>query len=244
MEVEESSYVAVKLLCSLKEVYTFKELEELLGIPAQALWRYTSFSHFPERQTSRRIIEAIRSQSLVEKALQKALLGKQGVFEEWRLLFNPRVLNLIGYLAWRKLSDREVDLVLTYPERNAAIAAVLAEWLSAGVCIASERGRVSWGRLLTSQYLSSERGEIVYVHAPKDALEKDSKVLIVESVTASLEPLSALLSLVEQAKAHLSAVLVVLALSDGWVKTAEKLGVLNKVHVLMAKTPEGVKVLP
>jgi len=244
LEVEESSYVAVKLLCSLKEVYTFKELEELLGIPAQALWRYTSFSHFPERQTSRRIIEAIRSQSLVEKALQKALLGKQGVFEEWRLLFNPRVLNLIGYLAWRKLSDREVDLVLTYPERNAAIAAVLAEWLSAGVCIASERGRVSWGRLLTSQYLSSERGEIVYVHAPKDALEKDSKVLIVESVTASLEPLSALLSLVEQAKAHLSAVLVVLALSDGWVKTAEKLGVLNKVHVLMAKTPEGVKVLP
>lgn len=244
MEVEESSYVAVKLLCSLKEVYTFKELEELLGIPAQALWRYTSFSHFPERQTSRRIIEAIRSQSLVEKALQKALLGKQGVFEEWRLLFNPRVLNLIGYLAWRKLSDREVDLVLTYPERNAAIAAVLAEWLSAGVCIASERGRVSWGRLLTSQYLSSERGEIVYVHAPKDALEKDSKVLIVESTTASLEPLSALLSLVEQAKAHLSAVLVVLALSDGWVKTAEKLGVLNKVHVLMAKTPEGVKVLP
>jgi len=244
LEVEESSYVAVKLLCSLKEVYTFKELEELLGIPAQALWRYTSFSHFPERQTSRKIIEAIRSQSLVEKALQKALLGKQGVFEEWRLLFNPRVLNLIGYLAWRKLSDREVDLVLTYPERNAAIAAVLAEWLSAGVCIASERGRVSWGRLLTSQYLSSERGEIVYVHAPKDALEKDSKVLIVESTTASLEPLSALLSLVEQAKAHLSAVLVVLALSDGWVKTAEKLGVLNKVHVLMAKTPEGVKVLP
>jgi len=244
LEVEESSYVAVKLLCSLKEVYTFKELEELLGIPAQALWRYTSFSHFPERQTSRKIIEAIRSQSLVEKALQKALLGKQGVFEEWRLLFNPRVLNLVGYLAWRKLSDREVDLVLTYPERNAAIAAVLAEWLSAGVCIASERGRVSWGRLLTSQYLSSERGEIVYVHAPKDALEKDSKVLIVESTTASLEPLSALLSLVEQAKAHLSAVLVVLALSDGWVKTAEKLGVLNKVHVLMAKTPEGVKVLP
>ena len=39
MEVEESSYVAVKLLCSLKEVYTFKELEELLGVPAQALWR-------------------------------------------------------------------------------------------------------------------------------------------------------------------------------------------------------------
>ena len=42
MEAEESSYIAAKLLCGLKEAYTFKELEELLGIPGQALWRYTS----------------------------------------------------------------------------------------------------------------------------------------------------------------------------------------------------------
>jgi adenine phosphoribosyltransferase len=244
LEAEESSYIAAKLLCGLKEVFTFKELEELLGIPAQVLWRYTSFSHFPERQTSRKIIEAIRSQSLVEKALQRALLGKQGVLEEWRLLFNPRVLDLVGYLAWRKLADSEVDLVLTYPERNAAVAAILAGWFSAGVCVASERGRASWGKLLSSQYISSERDEVVYVHAPRDAVEKDSKVLIVESITANLEPLGALLSLVEQAKAHLSAVLVVLALSDGWVKTAEKLGVLDKVRVLMAKTPEGIRFLP
>ncbi|MEM0494160.1 MAG: hypothetical protein QXU72_02690 [Thermofilum sp.] len=240
MEAEESSYIAAKLLNGLKEAYTFKELEELLGIPAQVLWRYTSFAQFPERQTAKKILEGVRAQGLIEKTLQRAL-GRQSAFEEWRLLFNPRLLNIVGYLAWRKLSDVDVDVVLTFPEKNSALAAILGEWFSAGVCVASERGWTSWGKLLTAQYLSLERGEIVHVHLPKDALEKDSKVLIAKGVATNFESLSALLSLVEQAKAHLSAVLIAVALSDGWVKTAERLGVLGKVHVLLEKTPEGFR---
>lgn len=244
LEIEESSYVAARLLSGLKEVYTFKELEELLGIPAQVLWRYTSFAQFPERQTARKILEGVRARGLVEKTLQKALLGKQGAFEEWRLLFNPRILNVVGYLAWRKLSGVDIDVVLTFPEKNSALAAILGEWFSARVCVASERGWTGWGKLLTAQYLSSERGEIVHVHLPKDALDRDSKVLIVKGTATNFEALGALLSLVEQAKAHLSAVLVVVALSDGWVKTAERLGVLGKVHVLFEKTQEGLRLAP
>lgn len=244
MEAEESSYIAAKLLNGLKEVYTFKELEELLGIPAQVLWRYTSFAQFPEKQTARKILEGVKLQGLVEKTLQRALLGKQGAFEEWKLLFNPRILNLVGYLALRKLSNVDVDVVLTFPEKNAALAAILGEWFSASVCVASERGWASWGKLMTAQYLSAERGEIVHVHIPKEAISRDSKVLVVKGVVTDFESLSALLSLVEQAKAHLSAVLIVVALSDGWAKTAEKLGVIGKVHVLMERTQEGFKITP
>ncbi len=240
-EGEESSYIVAKLLNGLKEVYTFKELEELLGVPAQVLWRYTSYSHFPERQTAKKILEAIREKKLVERALRESLIKEDRVVEEWRMLFNPRILNLIGYIVWKFYSGLEVDTVLTYPERNAGLAVVVAEWLLADVAVASERAYGNWGKLLTASYTSGERGEIIYVHVPKDSIEKDSRVLVVKSVVNDFQSLSALASIVEQAKAHLVGAVAVVALSNKWVESVSKLGIKN-VRVLITKEDAGFRV--
>jgi len=240
-EAEESSYVVARLLNGLKEVYTFKELEELLGIPSQVLWRYTSYSHFPERQTARKILEAIREKRLVEKALKECLTRQNEIVEEWRLLFNPRVLNLIGYVVWKLFSGLEVDTVLTYPERNAGLAVVVAEWLLADVAVASERAYGNWGKLLTASYTSGERGEIIYLHVPRDSIEKESRVLVVKSIVNDFQSLSALASLVEQAKAHIVGAVAVVALSSRWAETAERLGVKN-ARALIVRENGGFRV--
>jgi len=240
-EAEESSYVVARLLNGLKEVYTFKELEELLGIPSQVLWRYTSYSHFPERQTARKILDAIREKRLVEKALKECLTRQNEIVEEWRLLFNPRVLNLIGYVVWKLFSGLEVDTVLTYPERNAGLAVVVAEWLLADVAVASERAYGNWGKLLTASYTSGERGEIIYLHVPRDSIEKESRVLVVKSIVNDFQSLHALLSLVEQAKANLVGAVAVVALSDKWIETVSKLGLKN-VKVLVTRDSTGFRV--
>lgn len=240
-ETEESSYVVARLLNGLKEVYTFKELEELLGIPSQVLWRYTSYSHFPERQTARKILEAIREKRLVEKALKECLTRQNEIVEEWRLLFNPRVLNLIGYVVWKLFSGLEVDTVLTYPERNAGLAVVVAEWLLADVAVASERAYGNWGKLLTASYTSGERGEIIYLHVPRDSIEKESRVLVVKSIVNDFQSLHALFSLVEQAKANLVGAVAVVALSDKWIETVSKLGLKN-VKVLVTRDGTGFRV--
>ncbi|PLJ77480.1 hypothetical protein [Infirmifilum sp. SLHALR2] len=240
-EAEESSYVVARLLNGLKEVYTFKELEELLGIPSQVLWRYTSYSHFPERQTARKILEAIREKRLVEKALKECLTRQNEIVEEWRLLFNPRVLNLIGYVVWKLFSGLEVDTVLTYPERNAGLAVVVAEWLLADVAVASERAYGNWGKLLTASYTSGERGEIIYLHVPRDSIEKESRVLVVKSIVNDFQSLHALFSLVEQAKANLVGAVAVVALSDKWIETVSKLGLKN-VKVLVTRDGTGFRV--
>lgn len=237
-EGEESSYIVAKLLNGLKEVYTFKELEELLGVPAQVLWRYTSFSHFPEKSTAKKILEAVREKKLVERALREALLKEGRVVEEWRILFNPRILNLIGYVAWKLYSGLEVDTVLTYPERNAGLAVVTAEWLLANAAVASERAYGNWGKLLTASYVSGERGEILYLHVPRDSIERDSKVLVVKSIVNDFQSLTALASIVEQAKAHLVGAMAVVALSSRWMESAAKAGVRN-VRVLITREEDG-----
>ncbi len=240
-EGKEGSYVAVRLVSGLKEVFTFKELEEMLGIPAQVLWRYTSHVQFPERATAKKIIDTIESRRLLEQAVRKIVAGPPGLAEEWRLLFNPRFLNLVGYVAWRDFGSDEVDLVLAPSEKDAALAVVIADWLGAGACAATERAWVSWGKLYTAPYGSSERGEVIYLHVPRGALEKDSKVLVVRGVTRNFESLHAIASIIEQARAKLAGALIVLALGGGWAETAAKVG-LGKVRVIAQVTEKGLLV--
>ncbi|ABL78777.1 hypothetical protein [Thermofilum pendens] len=229
-EVEESSYIVAKLLNCLKEVYTFKELEEALGVSSQILWRYTTFTQFPERQTARKILDGIREKRLLERAFKEMVIGERKTVEEWRFLFNPRFLNLVGYLAWKKFRDDGVDVVLAAGEKNAALAAILAEWLSAESYVASEHAWSSWGKLYSASYSSSEREEIVYLHVPREALKRDSKVLFAKGVARNFESLAALRSIAEQAKAVPVGAVVAVSLSGEWMGLAEKAG-LRKVYV-------------
>jgi len=240
-EDKECSYVAVRLLSGLKEVFTFKELEELLNVPAQVLWRYTSHVQFPERSTAKKLLDAVQEKRLLERAIHEIVLGPQGVVTEWRFLFNPRFLNIVGYLAWKHFGDDEVDLVLAPSERDSALAAIVADWLGADACAASERAWVNWGKLLSSSYHSSERGEIVYLHLPKDAIEKEARVLVAKGVTRNFESLPAIASIVERAKGVLVGAIVVAALGDGWVESAAKAGV-RKVKVIVRKVGSGYEI--
>lgn len=233
-EDKESSYVAVRLLGGLKEVFTFKELEELLGVPAQVLWRYTSHVQFPEKGTAKKLLDAIQERKLLERAVREIVLGPQGVVAEWKLLFNPRFLNIVGYFAWKHFGEDEIDLVLAPSERDSALAAVIADWLNADSCATSERAWVNWGKLISSSYHSSERGEIVYLHLPKDAIEKGAKVLVAKGVTRDFESLPAIASIVEQAKGELAGAIAVIAIGEKWVENAAKAGV-KKVKVLVRK---------
>lgn len=240
-EDKESSYVAVRLLSGLKEAYTFKELEELLNIPAQVLWRYTSHVQFPEKSTARKLLDAIQEKHLLERAMRELIINSQGLAEDWRLLYNPRFLNIVGYLAWRHFGGDNVDLVIAPSERDSALATIVADWLGADSCIATEHAWASWGKLLVSSYVSSERGRVIYIHVPKEAIEKGSRILIVRGTTRNFESLPALASIVEQAKGVLVGAFIVLAHTENWMESIAKVG-LRKVKVLIQKTVKSYEV--
>lgn len=225
----------------MKEVYTFKELEGLLDIPAQVLWRYTSHVQFPERGTAKKLLDAIGSKHLLERAIRELVVTPQGIAEEWRLFFNPRFLNLVGYIAWKTFGEDNVDLVLATCERDSALAATVADWLGADACVATERAWASWGKLYTAPYRSSERGETVYLHVPREALEKGARVLVVKGITRNFESLQAISAIVEQAKCELVGALIVTSVDDGLSENLGKAGV-KKVKIIVQKTPKGFEV--
>lgn len=238
MPTDSGPYVTVRMLRALKEAFTFKELEELLDIPSQVLWRYVNYLQFPEKETSKKILDAMLDKKLLESAVRKLAVGPQGMLEEWRFMYNPRFLDIVGYVAWRHFAENGVDVVVAPSERDASVATRVADWLSAQACVASDRAWASWGRLMSADYRSSERGELVHLHVPRDAIPREAKVLVVKGVARNFESLPALCLLVEQARGFTVGALVVASLSDKWLESAEKAGV-RKTRVVIRRTDSG-----
>lgn len=238
MPTDNGSYVTVRVLHALKEAFTFKELEELLDIPSQVLWRYVNYLQFPEKETSKKILDVVLDKKLLESAVRKLAIGPQGILEDWRFMYNPRFLDIVGYVAWKHFAENGIDTVMTPSERDAPVATILADWLSAQACIASDRAWASWGRLISANYQSIDRGELIHLHVPRDAIPKEAKVLVVKGITRNFESLPALCSLIEQVKGFTVGVLVVVALSDKWLESAEKAGI-KKTKVIIRRADNG-----
>lgn len=222
----ETPYVAARLLVGLKGFYTLKELEELLGVPAQAIWRYTSFIQIPEKGTAQRILAAVAEKRLVEKALAGAITGGPGGLREpWRVLYDRHLLTLIGYKALKSEWGGEVDVVMASSAAEGALALSVSEWLRARTLVAMREPWLSAAQPLYAVYASADRRGYSVLYVPRGLLRKGDRVLLVKAAARDWASLGALLHLVEGSQARVCGALVVASLSPEWRGRAERYGV-------------------
>lgn len=228
----ESPLATVKLLRALKSFFTFKELGELLGIPPQALWRYTSLRVVPERATSARIMERIQALGLIDKILDEIVkVNKYGYVETWVYASNVSFLHLAGYLAALFVGDSKVDIVIAATEDAAPLATVVAEWLGADLCIVKHELDLSIERFFSETYLSRHSGRVATAFIPKDIPMRGRKALVVDNVVTDGEVVRAVARLVEKAGGKVWGFFAVAALGDAWRENLERTNV-QKVKVL------------
>ena len=184
-------YVLFKVLSALKHFYSFKELEERLGVSAQILWRYVSLRSVPERETAEKLIRRIESTRLLEDALSRAVDSSS---ELWQLLSSPGILSLIELRALEAFRGEKVNAVVSASDGySAAIAAVLAELFNARLCVAS---RTPYSRhiLVKSYKVSQEYYETLMF--PKECIPRRGKAIVVATDLTKTSQLAALIDVV------------------------------------------------
>ena len=191
----------LRLLSILKHFYTFKELEDLLGIPYQRIWRYISLMAMPEKSTAEKIMNNIREKKLIERILSQTV--RENEFEVWRAIRNIGSIELIGFLAMNMLKNKGVDVnaVLSFPdEYSATIATVLSEYLGSCLCIASRNPRSKDAMVET--YTSKLTGNVELIATPRGCIKKKSNVLLVTFELNDFNSLYASMRLVERGMAN------------------------------------------
>ncbi|MCP8322749.1 MAG: hypothetical protein L6N96_01025 [Candidatus Methylarchaceae archaeon HK02M2] len=192
----------IRLISMMKHFYTFKELEELLGIPYQRLWRYIALQAVPEKNTIEKIIQNIRSKKLIEKLLKQLMGETERGFKIWKAVKKIGFLELIGFMATNMLKNEAIDfdVIVSFPdEYSATIATIIAEYLDSNLCIASKNP--STKDVIAETYTSRLTYNLELLAIPRGCIEKKKGVLLVTFEINDLNVFHAALRLVERSLA-------------------------------------------
>ncbi|WFO74949.1 hypothetical protein J4526_07715 [Desulfurococcaceae archaeon MEX13E-LK6-19] len=184
----------VQLLISLKNFYTFKDLEQLLGVSQYNLWKYTSLNMIPEEQTARRIYEKITSSRIVEKIIIEQL-EIAGEDNEWLYLWNPGLLDLVGFMSLKYFDKTSIDTVVGFPEKSITLGLAIAKWMRKKLCIACSHQVYRSSKYIIETYITSNH-EPRLLYLPRNCINKNSRVLAVTNMISDANEVKALLNLI------------------------------------------------
>jgi adenine phosphoribosyltransferase len=215
--------LTMKLLSALKEFYTFKELEEMLGLPYQVLWRYTNFLTTPEEGTARRILRLIREKRLIESALERNFERIKSVSDIWEVVKNIGFLDLIAFEAMEALEGVEFDTILAFPEESGVLGAVMAHWARSDVCVTSRL--VSIGEALVEYYRDSSLS-LNFLAISKNCLPRKGRVVLATLMLHNREVLEASIALIKKNGSTPIALIAVFAYtSENWEEVLRNRGI-------------------
>jgi len=98
------------------------------------------------------------------------------------ILYNPTYTKGIGDIFSEKFSDdnAKIDYVLTIETKGIPIAMMTARGLNVPLVIARHENKVTEGSKISINYISGSTGNLQTMYIAKNAIKKDSNVLIVD----------------------------------------------------------------
>jgi len=159
----------LQALQALNRFYSLRDLEKLLGVPFQNLWKYVNMLSIPEEKTVEKSLQKMKEANLIEKALQKALEKVKG--NVWRLPRNVGFLKLYAFIAKELLGDVNIEYVLGMSEYSSPLATALALSLDSNVCIVKSHASYEDFTAVT-WYRSGLRRGIRFLALPRECMQE------------------------------------------------------------------------
>jgi len=227
-------FTLFKVLNALKHFYSFKELEERLGVSAQILWRYVSLRSVPERVTAERLLQKIEDEKLIDEAFERAIRDSE---EPWQVLSSPGIMELAELKVLSTLKGDRVNIVITGPDGySTAFGAILADALHARLCVAS-RSPHSRHLIVKSYKVSQDYYDTLIF--PRECIQRRGRALLVSVDGDKASQISALIDVANMRQVSIAGVLAIFG-SESKIRdlVKSKTGSDAKVLVL-AKYCEG-----
>jgi len=197
-------FTLFKVLNALKHFYSFKELEERLGVSAQILWRYVSLRSVPERVTAERLLQKIEDEKLIDEAFERAIRDSE---EPWQVLSSPGVMELAELKVLSTLKGDRVNVVITGPDGySTAFGAILADALHARLCVAS-RSPHSRHLIVKSYKVSQDYYDTLIF--PRECIQRRGRALLVSVDGDKASQISALIDVANMRQVSIAGVLAI-----------------------------------
>ncbi len=204
---------SVEYLKMLKKEYTYNELSRMLDLPITVLNRYIMGKVLPSEERARELISQFRKRYRVEDEIKKRIkFDKEGYFDNSSILYDTLLLWEIS----ERVAERfpETRKVLTSETDGIPVACSIAVRLGVDAVYARKNKEVGITNYIEETYIPSSSGNLMSLYLPKDAIQKNEKVLIVDDVLRSGETQRALVKLAEKSGASIYGIFVIVSIGS------------------------------
>ncbi len=186
----------LKLISILNSFYSLRELEALLGIPFQSIWRYVNFKSIPRKDTAYRILNRVKELRLINTIFLDLLSKHSDIVS---LSSDLRFLKLLSLLVHELMGKDRVDVVLPLSLEAIPIAVVISLEMNANICFVYE-GNLKLHpseKYIISHYVSKDN-EPKIITIPQQCLKPRAKVVLVDVVASDVNKLVSLLNILKR----------------------------------------------
>jgi len=221
---------AVELLRALKKFCKYRELEELLGIPASLLAKYVKGNIVPSYERALKLMKLIAEESLERKILSRVLVKDSYGFINIRdALGNPHIIRLLAYKFI--IEEIEFNKVLSVDIDSISLSSMVATLTNTALVTVTKTKEIGLGKYAEETYYTDSPPFVVTLYIPEGAIRKGDKLLVICNVLRTGRTLEALAKLVERMGGNIMKVLVVASIGDEWTKRLKSMN--DKITVLV-----------
>lgn len=204
---------SIEYLRMLKREHTYAKLSEMLGLPATVLNRYIMGKVLPNEERAREFIAHFREYYNLEQEIRKRIhCDREGYFDNSTILYDTLLLMEIA----EQVAERfqEAEKILTSETDGIPVACSIAGRLGVDAVYARKSREVGVTDYIEETYVPSSSGNLMSLYLPKNAIQKNEKVLIADDVLRSGETQRALIDLAEKSGASICGIFMVISVGD------------------------------
>ncbi len=194
--IKSSLLQAIRIPSLFNYFYSLRDLERLLGISFQNLWKYVNLVSVPMRSTIDKILKRVEGLKLMDRILSEIVNHFDNVAA---LTGNPGFLKLFSILVAKIVGSTKVDTVILLSLEAIPLATVVTlETNSTVRHVYSHDVRIATHENYMVSHYVSQTHELRFIAIPKSCLKPRSKVVLVETVIEDLNKIATIIDLLKK----------------------------------------------
>ena len=181
--------IVVKILRALNKFYSLRDLEKILDVPFQSLWKYINLIGMPSEEVAEAILSKISKFRIVDEILTAK--AKEFRVAPYNLSTDIGFLELYAIKIGNSIRDRDIDLIMALSQEAIPLATILGIELNTNLCTPIPNENLVSENFKILTYYSQTFKEVKMLIYPKQCIKEGRKVFLVDFALLDIDKLEA-----------------------------------------------------
>lgn len=201
-----------KVLNIMKHYYSLRDIEKMLDLPAQTIWKYVNLMIVPEEKTVAKIISKVEELRIIDRLIEDSL--KEFRDNPVKVLSKPGFLKLFSYVAESFVGNARIDLVIPISSTATILGSYLATELPSTLCPFTEDPIHDRKGYVVAYYASNEG--VNFMAMPRSCLKEKPMALLIDATLDELNKLRSVLEALNKVRVQVYGAVTIEASDEVW----------------------------